>query len=94
MGKSKHWVLLSNAMDSSLLRNRVMAGIGRAFGMSFTPKMLSVDLYINGEYMGNYVLGHQIRIEKASVGIDEIPLGATQEPEITGGYLLAMSPGP
>ena len=93
MGKSKHWVLLSNAMDSSLLRNRVMAWIGRAFSVSFTPKMLSVDLYINDEYMGNYVLGHQVRIEKASVGIDEVPAGSTKEPEITGGYLLAMNPG-
>ena len=24
MGKSKHWVLLSNTMDVSLLRNRIM----------------------------------------------------------------------
>ena len=94
MGKSKHWVLVSNAMDSSLLRNRVMLGIGRAFGLSFTPKFLSVDLYINGEYMGNYILGHQVRIEKESVGIDEVPSGAVKEPEITGGYLLAMNPAP
>ncbi len=94
MGKSKHWILVSNAMDSSLLRNRIMLGIGRAFGLAFTPKFLSVDVYINGEYMGNYILGHQVRIEKASVGIDEVPSGAVKEPEITGGYLLAMNPGP
>ena len=93
MGKSKDWLLIANAMDASLLRSRIIAGLGRAYGLHFTPKMLSVDLYINGDYAGNYLLSHQVRIEKASVGIDEVPPGATKEPDITGGYLLAMNPG-
>ena len=93
MGKSKNWLLISNTMDASLLRNRVMLEIGRRFGLRFTPRILSVDLYINGEYAGNYTLSQQVRIEKASVGIDEIPPEAFEGPDITGGYLLAMNHG-
>jgi len=92
IGKSKNWVLISNAMDNSLLRNRIMLAIARAYGLRFTPRLLPVDLYVNGAYMGSYIFGQEVRMEKASVGIDEIPQGATKEPEITGGYLLAMNP--
>ena len=93
MGKSKHWLLIANALDPSLLRNRIMLDTGRRFGLAYTPGILSVDLYINGEYMGNYMLSQQVRVGKASVGIEEIVPEASTEPEITGGYLLAMNPG-
>ena len=94
MGKSKHWLLISNTFDTSLMRNRVMLEIGRRYGLSYTPKALSVDLYVNGEYMGNYLLSQSVEIGKAEVDIDKIPTGAVEEPEITGGYLLALSPYP
>ena len=92
MGKSKQWNLISNAYDPSLLRNRLILAIGSKYGLEFTPKALPVDLYINGEYQGSYLISQSVRVEKTRVDIDEIPSGATTEPEITGGYLLAMSP--
>lgn len=94
MGKSKTWALISNAYDPSLLRNRVMLELGRMYGLNYTSKCLSVDLYINGECQGNYLLSQTIRIGKAEVDIDEIPSGAKKEPEISGGYLVAMNPYP
>lgn len=69
MGKSKHWVLLANRLDQSLLRNRLISYLGTAMGMAYTPKMLPVDLVVNGEYYGSYLLAEQIRIGKTRVDI-------------------------
>ena len=94
MGESKHWILVCNTFDDSLLRNRLVFYIGRELGLAFTPKALPVDLYINGEYAGSYLLSQDIRISRANVAIDEIDPLAVREPEISGGYLLAMNPYP
>lgn len=80
MGSNKHWVLLAEAIDGSLLRNRLMSYTGRAFGLDFTPKMIPVELYINGAYQGYYVLSQQIRKGKTRVNIGD------------DDYLLSMNP--
>lgn len=52
-GKSKHWVLLANYTDSSLMRNKVVYDLSGKLGM---PHMEStwVDVVLNGTYIGNY----------------------------------------
>ena len=52
--------------------------------------MLPVDLVVNGEYYGSYLLAEQIRIGKTRVDIDELGPDDNEEPDVTGGYLLAM----
>ena len=94
MGKAKKWNLLANAYDSSLLRNRIMYEIGRKYGLNYTPKMLSVDLYINDECMGNYILSQSIDVNESMVDIDKISPEEKDEQKITGGYLLSMNPSP
>ena len=80
MGSNKHWVLLANACDATLLRNTLMSYAGRAFGLEYTPKMVPADLYVNGSYMGSYVLAEHIRIGKNRVNIGD------------NGFLLSMEP--
>ncbi|MBQ4361891.1 MAG: CotH kinase family protein [Lachnospiraceae bacterium] len=92
MGENKHWVLLANAMDGSMIRNRLVSYIGRELGLEYTPEFEPVDFYVNGEYTGSYILGHQIRIDKNRVDIGEMKKKAEEEPAITGGYLLALEP--
>ena len=92
MGANEHWVLLANAKDDSLLRNRIAACVGDALGLAFTPKFVPVDLVVNGEYQGSYLLGEQVRIGENRIEIDKIKKSQTGLPEISGGYLLAMSP--
>lgn len=92
MGKNRHWVLLANAKDASLLRNRLTMYMGRKLGLEFTPKMVPVDFVVNGEYKGSYVLSEQVRIGKNRVNIDELTPDDNEEPEVTGGYLLTMDP--
>ncbi|MCR4856408.1 MAG: CotH kinase family protein [Erysipelotrichaceae bacterium] len=92
MGENKHWVLLANAYDRSLLRNRITSFLGEAMGMEFTPAGINVDLVMNGEYLGNYYLSEQIRISGNRVDIKEMKEEDTEEPKIWGGYLLNVSP--
>ena len=92
MGENKHWVLLANRYDPSLLRNRLISYIGTELGLSFTPKCVPVDLVVNGEYYGSYVLSEQVRIGKNRVNIDELTEEDISDPALTGGYLLFMNP--
>ena len=92
MGANEHWVLLANAKDESLLRNRIISCIGEAFGLPYTSKFVPVDLVVNGEYQGSYLLGEQVRIGENRIEIDKLKKSVTEEPELGGGYLLAMAP--
>ena len=93
MGKNKHWALLANRYDYSMIRNRLVSYMGERLGMAYTPKMLPVDLVINGEYAGSYYLAETVRIGSGRVDIDELTADDNEEPEVTGGYLLAMTDG-
>jgi len=63
MGKNKHWVLLANYSDPSLMRNTLAYNLSGAMGM---PQMETVwvDVVLNGEYVGNYQFCEQIKIDK------------------------------
>lgn len=92
MGKNKHWVLLANAFDNSMMRNRITGYIAKELGLEFTPKFEPVDFVVNGEYYGSYVLCHQIRVGSSRVNINELGPEDITEPDVTGGYLLGLSP--
>ena len=102
MGKSKHWVLLANRYDNTLLRNRVTYWIGRQLnqefdgletGCEFTPKCEPVEVVMNGNYYGSYLLSTQVRVEKNRVEVEDLEEDgkeATEEPLISGGYLVNL----
>lgn len=87
MGKGKHWVLIANYFDATLVRNEYTYRLASELGMEFAPKLVPINLMMNGEYLGVYTLGTQVRVAKNSVNIDDL----TDEEEIedvSGGYLL------
>lgn len=64
MDSAKKWVLLANALDSSKLANAIAQDMARGFGMSTTIEYEWVDLYLNGNYAGNYLVTESIDIEE------------------------------
>lgn len=66
MGKNKHWVLLANYSDTSLMRNTLAYNLSGQLGM---PQMDTtwVDVVLNGKYVGNYQFCEQIRVDKNRV---------------------------
>ncbi|MCQ2485875.1 MAG: CotH kinase family protein [Clostridia bacterium] len=68
MGKSKHWVLLSNPYDSSNMRNDVSYKLSEDMGLN-TQKCVWVELVLNGCHVGLYQLVEHVRIEENRVNI-------------------------
>jgi hypothetical protein len=87
MGANKHWVLLANRYDNTLLRNRITYWIVREMGMEFAIKCAPVEVVMNGEYYGSYLLSQQVRVGDTRVEIDELDekVKDPESLEITGG---------
>lgn len=97
MGKNKHWVLLADYYDPSHMRNKATYWLGSQLGMEFTPECVYVDVVMNGEYYGSYLLAEQIRVGENRVDIDDLStddesMHTSSGEALTGGYLLAMHP--
>ena len=72
MGKAKKWSLLANHIDESLLRNDVALNMADAVGLEFTSKHVYVDLFINNEYFGNYMLTESVEVGENRVDIADL----------------------
>ena len=92
MAEAKPWVLLANYFDNSLVRNRLAFWVGAELGMAFTPQCVPVDVVMNERYLGSYLLCEQVGIGKGRVEIPELAPNEVTEPQMSGGYLLALCP--
>ena len=52
--KAKKWSLVANYFDNSLMRNKIAMDLSKELGIGLSARF--VDLYMNGEYLGNYLL--------------------------------------
>ena len=71
MPADKEWALLANYADRTLIRNIVAMKISEICGFSWTPRMRSVEVYLNGEYQGVYTLCEHKKVSKDRVNIDK-----------------------
>lgn len=69
--KAKSWVLLANYLDPTLIMNDTAFRLGQTVGLPFTNHGNSVDLILNGKYLGTYLLTEQIQVGSGRVDIDE-----------------------
>ena len=73
MAAAKKWVLLANAFDDSLMRNSLGCKLADRLGMTFSADFEFVDLWVNGEYRGNYIIG-----EKNEIGGNRLDLSDSE----------------
>ena len=71
MGKSKKWSLIANHGDESLIRNAVIYTVAGQV-LDYSPEYTPVDLYINAEYMGSYILTTRVEADDNRVEIDNL----------------------
>jgi hypothetical protein len=90
MPVSRHWVLLANYVDKTLMRNDIAFRFARSIGMEYSPRNRHVDLYLNGSYQGIYQLTEHIRVATDRVNIPELKVTDTDDEKITGGYLMEV----
>ena len=67
----KRWILLANFMDKTLMRNLVAMRVSSLTSLAWTPRCRSVELVLNGEHKGTYVLIEQVRVDKYRVNIKD-----------------------
>lgn len=83
-GKARTWTLISNYGDLSLLRNYLAYSIASLFDtQKFTTTTQFVDLYLNGEYLGVYLLCEQNEVHQNRVDI-------TENGTVDTGYLVEL----
>ncbi|MBR6702121.1 MAG: CotH kinase family protein, partial [Clostridia bacterium] len=72
MRKSKKWSLIANYEDSTTMRNAVAYGAAADAGMPYTPEYAPVDLYINGSYLGAYILTSRIEADSKRIDVENL----------------------
>lgn len=71
MGKSKKWSLIANHGDTSLMRNAIIYSVAGEV-LDYTPQYTPVDLYINNDYMGSFILTTRVEADDNRVEIDNL----------------------
>ena len=90
MHKHKRWVLLANFMDRTLMRNLVSMKVASMTNLDWTPGCVPVELVLNGQHKGSYLLIEQVRVDKHRVNVTEMTKDDNAGEAVTGGYLLEL----
>ena len=75
-GKAKNWVLIANHCDQSLLRNQTVYQFAQTMtGIVWQPSAQSVEVFLNGQYIGVYMLTEQVQINSNRIDLSEDTTG-------------------
>ena len=90
---AKSWCLLANNADESMLRNTLTFDLANALGLPYTPEYRFVDIYDNGEYMGQYLITEKVDVGSSKLikgeafdDINEDAVGEVNETTVGGTY--------
>lgn len=72
MDAGKKWIFISNAPDATLLRNALSGNLADHLGMVQSEEGVFVDLYLNGEYAGNYYVKEKVEVNKNRLPITNL----------------------
>jgi CotH kinase protein len=71
LAAEKDWILLANYLDGIHILNAVAMKIGRLLNMPFTNNIVPVEVNLNGQYQGTYMLTEQIEVKTNRVNIGD-----------------------
>lgn len=72
MEKEKKWILLSNAFDASMIRNKLVYDYAAEYTNVPSIDGKYVDLYMNGDYAGCYFLCEKVEISENRLNITDL----------------------
>ncbi|WP_435356348.1 CotH kinase family protein [Emticicia sp. SJ17W-69] len=87
--KNSAWILHGPYGDKTLLRNTVAYKISNDIGR-YAARTKFVELEINGEYLGFYVLMEKLKQDNDRIKITKLSKNDTIAEKITGGYILKI----
>ncbi len=68
---AKNWILLANYLDPTLIMNATVFELANRFEMKFSHHFFHVDIILNGEYLGNYLLTEHNQVGAGRIDIDK-----------------------
>lgn len=84
-GAAKTWTILANYYDKSLIRNYLAFGVAELFeSQSMCSSTHFVNLFVNNEFYGIYLICEQIEVADTRVEVDE------SYDNINTGYLIEL----
>lgn len=78
MADDRRWVLLSEHFDRSMIRNKLSYEMGQMSNFDYSPQGKYVEVYINDQPQGTYVLAQKVEESKNRLNIGD------------NGYLIEM----
>lgn len=90
MPASKDFALLANYIDPVKIRNSLASEVSNRTGLPWAPRNQSVEVYLNGDYKGLYLLTESVEVEASRVNIAKIKATDVSGLAITGGYVLEV----
>ncbi len=83
MGAAKEWVLLANAFDETMMRNYLAFSIAQELGVEYASEYQFVNLFLNDDYVGVYLL-----CEQTEEGENRVNLGNNIPAQVDTGYFI------
>ena len=89
MPNNRHWCLQPHADDDlGFLRDKVGHMLSEQIGLRWTPRIVPVEVVINGQYHGLYFLTEHVRIASNRINITE--QGDNSTDSVSGGWLVEI----
>jgi hypothetical protein len=90
--KEEDWILYASFNEKSLMHNVLTMKMGRAMGI-YASRTQYVEVIINGEYQGVYVLMEKIKRDNGRVDIAKLDDDENSGDDLTGGYIIKIDKG-
>lgn len=90
IASERDWVLLANSVDRSHLRSFAAGLASEATDLAYTPTFRAVEVVLNGQYNGVYLLTQHNEVGPDRVDITEMEPEDNSGVELTGGYRLEV----
>lgn len=72
MPAAKKWILLANAIDDTLMKNEIVYRYAERYTTVPSIDGRYVDLYINGDYLGNYYLCEKVEVSQNRLQLTDL----------------------
>ncbi len=90
MPKESDWIFKAEYLDHTLLKNSITYEMARRMG-GYAPRTRPVEIVLDGEYIGMYVLTEKVKRDANRVDIAKLSSSDTSGVDLTGGYIIEMN---
>ena len=72
MAPARKWILLANVIDDTLMKNEIVYRYAERYSTVPSIQGQYVDLYMNGDYIGNYYLCEKVEVGQSRLNLTDL----------------------